>query len=277
MLLLSGRVSQGVLDELARMGPEGAPLVAELVDASDEQLAQLESLFGQRASGATGQFAANLEAAGPVVEAAAAQLGQEAADEIARKLADGTATVAEIMWDYKLEIEGISPVVQLDTTMAYSEMQRFVAAYTNREIPVTLTVRADVGALSSAQYAAFSAVYGRAGGGAVFGPGTETSDSIPTLLSTNEHVWSAAEVKGAGGHMAVAELRALARAGRFGFAGGGSPSWPVTPMAAMSSGSMSGGAPVVNHYHEHHYHGVDQYEMAAAMSRQLTHDTGVSA
>ena len=75
----------------------------------------------------------------------------------------------------------------------------------------------------------------RAGGGPVWGAGTETSDSIPSLLSTNEHVWSAREVRGAGGHLAVAELRALARTGglhpvqTMRFAGGGTPAaWTPT-------------------------------------------------
>lgn len=53
----------------------------------------------------------------------------------------------------------------------------------------------------------------RASGGSVFGPGTETSDSIPTLLSNNEHVWSAKEVRGAGGHSQIERMRALARQG----------------------------------------------------------------
>ncbi|MGH8867818.1 MAG: phage tail tape measure protein, partial [Actinomycetes bacterium] len=40
----------------------------------------------------------------------------------------------------------------------------------------------------------------RAFGGAIRGPGGETADRIPALLSNNEHVWSAREVRGAGGH-----------------------------------------------------------------------------
>ncbi|MEJ5889368.1 M23 family metallopeptidase [Pseudokineococcus marinus] len=46
-----------------------------------------------------------------------------------------------------------------------------------------------------------------ASGGAVRGPGTETSDSIPAMLSNNEHVWSAKEVSAAGGHAAVEAMR----------------------------------------------------------------------
>lgn len=58
---------------------------------------------------------------------------------------------------------------------------------------------------------------GFATGGPVFGAGTETSDDVPAWLSRNEHVWTAKEVKGAGGHGAVMSMRKWAAAG-----GGGS-------------------------------------------------------
>lgn len=44
-------------------------------------------------------------------------------------------------------------------------------------------------------------------GGPVRGPGTSTSDSIPARLSAGEHVWTAKEVRAAGGHGAVATMR----------------------------------------------------------------------
>lgn len=61
----------------------------------------------------------------------------------------------------------------------------------------------------------------RASGGPVFGPGTSTSDSINARLSNDEHVWTAAEVRGAGGHGAVMRMRQRARSGLPGFADGG--------------------------------------------------------
>lgn len=62
----------------------------------------------------------------------------------------------------------------------------------------------------------------RAMGGPIFGPGTETSDSIPALLSNGEHVLTAEEVRAAGGHKAVERLRAAMKSGRIGrFAVGG--------------------------------------------------------
>lgn len=118
MILLAGRASDGVIAELASLGPEGAPLVAELVNASDDQLAVLERAFGERSAGGTGAFANNLNTAAPVIRAAAAQLGQGAAEEIATKLANGTATVEQIIRDYKLTVEGYKPRIEVDTSGA---------------------------------------------------------------------------------------------------------------------------------------------------------------
>jgi hypothetical protein len=80
----------------------------------------------------------------------------------------------------------------------------------------------------------------RAGGGSVFGPGTETSDSIPAWLSHNEHVLSAREVRGMGGHGAVERLRALARKGavpQYAFASGG-------PVLSRAVPAFASGGPV---------------------------------
>ncbi|HIW99065.1 MAG TPA: hypothetical protein H9871_02875, partial [Candidatus Nesterenkonia stercoripullorum] len=53
----------------------------------------------------------------------------------------------------------------------------------------------------------------RAGGGPVFGPGTEVSDSIPAQLSHNEHVWAAREVRAVGGHAKLHNIRSQVLAG----------------------------------------------------------------
>lgn len=71
-----------------------------------------------------------------------------------------------------------------------------------------------------------SKIKGFAVGGPVFGAGSETSDDVPAWLSHNEHVWTAKEVRGAGGHGAVMSLRKWAAAGGGstgtpGFASGG--------------------------------------------------------
>lgn len=63
MVDLADRVSADTLDELAKLGPEGAPLVAELVDASAAELAELDSLFARRTASATGAAVDQLRAA----------------------------------------------------------------------------------------------------------------------------------------------------------------------------------------------------------------------
>lgn len=76
---------------------------------------------------------------------------------------------------------------------------------------------------------------GWAEGGPVRGPGTTTSDSIIGRLSNDEHVWTAAEVKAAGGHDEVIRMRqAVLGAGHHhlpGWATGGpvrrSQQWPI--------------------------------------------------
>lgn len=65
-----------------------------------------------------------------------------------------------------------------------------------------------------------------ASGGSVFGAGTATSDSIPALLSNGEHVWTAREVRGAGGHSAVEALRARAARSGSAYAKGGAVGLP---------------------------------------------------
>lgn len=61
----------------------------------------------------------------------------------------------------------------------------------------------------------------RASGGAIAGPGTGTSDSIPALLSNGEHVLTASDVAKAGGQGAVYRMRGLIQAGALRFAVGG--------------------------------------------------------
>lgn len=64
---------------------------------------------------------------------------------------------------------------------------------------------------------------GFAAGGAVYGPGTATSDSIPARLSRGEHVLTAREVRAAGGHDVIYALRQAILKGRLpgGYAAGG--------------------------------------------------------
>jgi SLT domain-containing protein len=75
-------------------------------------------------------------------------------------------------------------------------------------------------------------------GGAIYGPGTGTSDSIPAMLSNGEHVITAKEVKAAGGHGAITAWRkSLVQR----FAVGGPVIATSTPTAAQVSSRVDTG------------------------------------
>jgi TP901 family phage tail tape measure protein len=112
MLVLAGRVSQGTLDELARMGPEGAPLVAELVARSDAELDRFDDITAMRSKEATDAWGAQLTMAAPVLAEIGRTAGSGVVAELAAQLAAGTTTVAQIARDYGVELAGgINPIL----------------------------------------------------------------------------------------------------------------------------------------------------------------------
>lgn len=107
--------------------------------------------------------------------------------------------------------------ITADGSQAKSEaaaVQGYLAGIKSKSITITAT-EVRVGAGLAGTRATLAT------GGAVHGPGTATSDSIPALLSNGEHVLTAAEVSGMGGHDAVYRMRALAKVGALRFANGG--------------------------------------------------------
>jgi len=102
-----------------------------------------------------------------------------------------------------------------------------------KTVPVNIKFNGvDQGKITGHSYTSTTG-FSYATGGAVRGPGTDTSDDIPSMLSDNEHVWTAKEVRAAGGHYAVSRLRkqVLKMAG---YAAGG----PVGPRGMAMSYTM---------------------------------------
>lgn len=230
MLLLSGRVSQGVIDHLATLGPEGAPLVAALVDASDAELSRLEEIYGEQSEAATGAFAANLLSAAPILAEIMRTAGADAAEAAADKLASGESTLQDVIDEYDLDFD-----VDADTGAAERTINQFVNE------PRHLTIQARVNADPNYSPATSGAPIYRSSGGPITGPGTETSDSIPVMASNNEHMWSAAETHAAGGHAEVARLRAAALAGTLHALPTGAGASPVV-VTSGAGGSAAPGA-----------------------------------
>lgn len=112
----------------------------------------------------------------------------------------------------------VDTTIAADTSGALAQVEEFIRTVNGRRA----WLRIETTYPGQTPYVQGTGLPGRADGGPVFGPGTTTSDDILVRLSNSEHVWSAAEVQGAGGHQEVERLRALARKGALpGFAGGG--------------------------------------------------------
>ena len=104
-----GKIDAGLIDALRQDGVDAAPLINQLANGSDEQLAKLDELYGEAGASATQQFADQLVSGAPVLVAAGEQLGQDTVDAIVSKMLEGKDTLAQIVRDYGLIVEGIAP------------------------------------------------------------------------------------------------------------------------------------------------------------------------
>lgn len=143
-------------------------------------------------------------------------------------------------------VNGSRAVIGVDAndSAAQGVVNRFITMNNGRQVDIFVNARGDAGGLASAGRLA-------TGGrpffdGRVSGPGGRTDDRAGLYrLSDYEHVWSAADVEGAGGHGAMYRMRALARQGLLrGFADGGTPAYLTTSIPAPSRApSVSVAAP----------------------------------
>lgn len=203
MIVLAGSASDGLLQHLASLGPEGAPLVQALVDGSDEQLARMEAVFGSRGQAATGAWAEELVNAADVWAALAQVAGDEAVDAAAAEFLAGKTTLRQIIADYDLEA-----VLNANVDPAITAVQAALARINGMSATVRIGAYHAAGMdapaatggygqhLADAYLAGGGMVHRKAYpmGGPVYGPGTKTSDSIPARLSRGEFVQRAAAV-----------------------------------------------------------------------------------
>lgn len=75
-------VSEGVLAELARMGPEGAPLVAKLTTASDAELTRLVGLYRRKGQDASDELEGAIAAGRPGIAGEVAAIRQDMRDRL---------------------------------------------------------------------------------------------------------------------------------------------------------------------------------------------------
>ncbi|MGP5322604.1 phage tail tape measure protein [Brachybacterium paraconglomeratum] len=198
----AGRDANGAFQEIAKSGIEVAESMAEADASQDEIQRSLRGTYDDLVT-AAGQFG----------------ITGDAAEDLAR------------------EVLGVPDNVDIDTWMD-SEAERQAGATQraiegiDRSVTVT-TVFRTIGTQPTMTRGRTTAVGAWATGGPVVGPGTGTSDSIPAMLSNGEHVFTAREVKAAGGHGAVSQIRAaILRGSRY--AEGGPVGATFTPMPASA-------------------------------------------
>lgn len=110
-----------------------------------------------------------------------------------------------------------SVVIRADTSPAQAAIDAIQTYWSNRGITIpAYTIRQDAAASARGE--------GRAYGGPITGPGGPRDDLVPIMASNGEHMLTADEVRGAGGHSAVYRLRQMLAAGSLRLADGG----PVT-------------------------------------------------
>lgn len=203
MLILSGRVSQGTLDYLTQLGPEGAQLVKDMATMTEAELAEIEELFAHSGETAGNDWARNLEGAGPILNAVATKMGAGAVEKVAEEIQSGEYTLQEIIDKYDLQA---TIYANADPALdAAREAMRRIS-----EMSTTVEIRQNITRNVMGQSIAASGGYmadlapnrlasgGQARrfpmGGMVYGPGSTTSDDIPTWLSNREFVQRAAAV-----------------------------------------------------------------------------------
>lgn len=129
------------------------------------------------------------------------------------------ADIQAIIDKYNSTPKNVKTDVTADAGEAESTMQTFLGLLAQVPSHVTSTVTVEHDYIN--KYRSFHPAAGHADGGAIYGPGSKTSDSIPARLSNGEHVWTADEVEKAGGQGAMYRARDMVRAGVLKFAKGG--------------------------------------------------------
>jgi hypothetical protein len=105
LISLAGRVPPAMLDELAKLGPGAANVVAAAADMTDAELSKFISLHGRSGKEAGEVFAQNLQDAGPVLRHIAQTRGEEVADKVREGMDGGRNSVYEAAKRIGLDID----------------------------------------------------------------------------------------------------------------------------------------------------------------------------
>lgn len=259
---LTARGATAFVTELARMGPEGAPLAAAAVNMTQDELMELQDKAYLAAFLASDAFAQGFVDQTPFLMDTYRAGGLDAVREMIAALRTGEAEVEAVVQKYGVSATNNPINIPVKTT-------GLETVRSNLNGLLTLVQQFNRTALSTPAPPRSKDGYigpGRANGGYIRGPGTGTSDSIPTMLSNGEYVVRASAVRALGlGYLNAVNQgrRPIHRAsgGPVGNAGGGSAvGVGIMELGPKSLGRMGGQPPVVNVY-------LDDVAIARAASR----------
>ncbi len=231
--ILTARGATSFVTELAKMGPEGAPLAAAAVNLVGDELARLEEQARLAAFLASDAFAQEFTASTPKLIEAYRNGGIEAVREL---IATSVRGASEASAAGSEEFARNPILVQIQDKAAQDRLDAFYKTAEARSIniPVDVYVRNATGGVElNGNYVRLGQI-AQANGGLIRGPGTGTSDSIPARLSNNEYVIRAASVRKYGTGLFDSLNRGVAR-----FANGGPVGMSLSRSAPNPSGAMS--------------------------------------
>lgn len=219
--------AQGVLDALSRQKSVAQELAGVKGDGVDTKAMEAEAIANLQRIG---------EESGRVLQQQRAE-AQAAADQQKQTFEQLAAAASRISAEISKINSGemIRLRAEVDTASVQSAVEAVRAAFAAEVFQIRIAAPTPVvrGGFADVPAPAFAT------GGAVFGAGGATSDSIPALLSNGEHVLTAAEVRAAGGHQAIYALRAALLSGWMpGFAAGGAVTNVSVPRLVDGAGAQ---------------------------------------
>lgn len=123
--LSAAGLSSDIIRELAELGPEAAPLVQSLVDGTDAQLKEFESLWGRSGANAAEKYAASLMAADIILKNAGKHLGEETRLAMLNEISAGREPLVDILKKYNLDAAGNPIKVKGDTGPAVDSIREY--------------------------------------------------------------------------------------------------------------------------------------------------------
>lgn len=236
----------GLIDQLKEQGPEGALALANFADASEKEIKRANRAF--RSTDGIVELQAELDLLPDEVvtefdTAGAPGVVQTALNVAAKynmtpelvetllKAKDYTKADIKAVLARLAEVQAQHPEIPIGTDIrsALSDityLQRMINGMNGKTVKVNV------------QGGTPGGITRNAAGGAISGPGTGTSDSILSLVSNGEHVFTAEEVQKAGGQSEIYRLRAAIRNGSLpAFASGGAVGSRYDQYSALTQSS----------------------------------------